>query len=105
MRPDKVSLFDIASKSPPGPSPDDSFDEVGVVAGTDVDLQFLLVLLHKFNYHIVGECDLPHEVSVVVELERRLELSRPPEDVFAFGFFFGFGLFLFRFDLNGVVLL
>ena len=105
MCPDKVSFFDIASESPPGSSSDDSFDEVGVVARTDVDLQFLLVLLHKFNYHIVGECDLPHEVSVVVELERWFELSSPPEEVLAFGFFFGFGFLLFRFDLNGVVLL
>lgn len=95
MCPQEGGLFRVTSEGPPGSPTHDSLDEVGVVARSDVYFQFLFVLFGWLDDETIGVGNLPHEISIVVQLEGRFEFGRP-----AGGHLFNFDFFFFWFDLH-----
>lgn len=61
-----MSIVYLISEYKPRSAPDDSFDEIGVVAWPHIVLDFVVVLEAGLNDVLVGECNFPHEIAIVV---------------------------------------
>lgn len=77
LSPSEIGILRLICQTIPRSSTHDTFDQIRVVTRSNKKFDFTFIFFHRLDYNSIRICNLPDKISIVIELERSLELYIP----------------------------